>query len=56
MDKNSTSYSAGWYAFQAGTALADRPDELLMDWGAWQTGWLDAMAALVRATAKGKTS
>ena len=52
MDKNSISYRAGYDAFKSGMALADRPGEILMDWSAWQTGWLDAMAEAVRTLAK----
>jgi hypothetical protein len=52
LDKNSTSYKAGHAAFNDGMLLADRPNELLMDWGAWQTGWLDALAEAVRSLVK----
>ena len=52
MDKHSTSYRAGYDAYKTGMALVDRPGEILMDWTAWQTGWLDAMAEQVRALAK----
>jgi hypothetical protein len=52
-DKTSTSYIAGKQAWAAGLDLADRPAELLMDWTAWEQGWLDAMAVEVRSL-KGK--
>ncbi len=48
----STSYQAGYEAFQQGKLLSDRPVELVMRWEDWQLGWHDAHATLTRSLKK----
>jgi hypothetical protein len=48
MDKTSLSYRAGYDAFRSGKALADDPRQLFEDWGAYMTGYIDALADQLR--------
>jgi len=45
----STAYQAGYQAFEQGHLLSDRPNELVMNWDEWSTGWHDAHATMTRA-------
>ncbi len=49
MDKTNEDYLAGYDAFKAGRAKADKPDAYRF--GRWEIGWDDAHAELTRSLA-----
>jgi len=47
-DPSGAFYQQGFRAFKAGVLLCDAPPELTRE---WEIGWMDALAAQVRALA-----